>query len=241
MSEEAYRANGRNVSEIELVDTLLASMPKSYDIAVSGLNLLIEERKTLAYVKTILLAEESRRKDDVFENEQENALVTLDNVNNQCVYRKKLQGKTAKKSFDKKNLKCFKCGSLGHFKRDCTEAKQKEYVATVIEHEAEHAFMLDSGATAHITPDKSILQDYKHKPGFAEIQLGDLSSLKAQGAGTVVLRGDFGKLTLHDVIYVPSIKFNLISVKRLAADDNYDIEFRKDKWKVSGKDIELVV
>ena len=76
-------------------------------------------------------------------------------------------------------------------------------------------WLVDSGATAHMTYDKSILHDVK--PSSSQISIGDASSIEASCVGDVFLNTSSNDepAVLQDVLHVPRISANLLSVYRI--------------------------
>ncbi|OIT08554.1 hypothetical protein A4A49_62878, partial [Nicotiana attenuata] len=72
-----------------------------------------------------------------------------------------------------------------------------------------HSWILDSGASKHMTFDKSILFDIMPLSQPLTVNLPNSYKIKVTHAGKVVL---FLDMTLNRVLYVPSFKFNLLSV-----------------------------
>ncbi|UYV80793.1 K02A2.6-like [Cordylochernes scorpioides] len=79
-------------------------------------------------------------------------------------------------------------------------------------------WILDSGATSHMSTDINLmddLQDYSRK-----ITLPDDRFIKSNGIGTVeIYKDDNHLLTLKEVLYVPELNNNLISVSKIAEDE----------------------
>ena len=80
-------------------------------------------------------------------------------------------------------------------------------------------WIIDSGATCHMCNDKSQFVDFVRLEGPQDVTLGDGHHLKAIGRGTVTLevelsQGKIKKCKLNDVLYVPNLTYNLISVAR---------------------------
>ena len=78
-------------------------------------------------------------------------------------------------------------------------------------------WIVDSGATCHMCNDKSLIADIKDIEGTQDITLGDGYALNATAKGTVELKkylanGKSQKCRLHDVLYVPELSYNLLSV-----------------------------
>jgi hypothetical protein len=84
------------------------------------------------------------------------------------------------------------------------------------------AFILDSGASEHMIFRKEMLHDYRDwAPGDpCTVKIGNRMRLPVEGVGTLVLQPSGynreATVELQDVLYVPQLHFNLISMAKLA-------------------------
>ena len=77
--------------------------------------------------------------------------------------------------------------------------------------------MVDSGAIRHICGNRSAFTSYTTvKEGDEQVFMGDSRSTLVIGKGKVLLKLTFGKVfALNDVLHVPDIFWNLVSVSML--------------------------
>ena len=79
-------------------------------------------------------------------------------------------------------------------------------------------WIIDSGATCHICHDHNSFVELNTLEKPLDVTLGDGHTLKAVGHGTVILILKSGCLTrkckLNDVLYVPELTYNLLSVSK---------------------------
>ena len=78
-------------------------------------------------------------------------------------------------------------------------------------------WILDSGATCHMCNKQSMFNDLQVLSPPLSVTLGDGRDLKATGRGNVVLtmnlpQGNTKTCTLHDVLLVPDLAYNLLSI-----------------------------
>ena len=78
-------------------------------------------------------------------------------------------------------------------------------------------WIVDSGATYHMCNDKKLLVNFNGLAEPRDITLGDKHTVKAVGRGVVLLRistdnVEINKCKLQDVLYVPKLLFNLLTV-----------------------------
>eukprot|EP00253_Pinus_taeda_P018459 PITA_18459 len=152
--------------------------------------------------------------------------------------------------------KCYYCGKTGHIQRDCYYKKQADEARRrqvnpkhrgyfVEEEDFSHEFRLftvdcalsasneddiwyvDSGASSHMTGNKEIFDSLEEIINGSKIYLGDDNGYQIKGHGAISVKLPNGKIShLSNVLYVPGIKKNLISVSMMA-DQDMHVEFFK--------------
>ena len=86
--------------------------------------------------------------------------------------------------------------------------------------ELAHPWIVDSGATSHISNSRELYEVFQPLEKTQQIILGDGRRLEAVGIGVVALRlklsGAKSKVgRLKDVLYVPDLAYNLLSVPKV--------------------------
>jgi len=86
--------------------------------------------------------------------------------------------------------------------------------------EGQDSWIVDSGATCHMCSDKRLFVELCSLEEPEEVTLGDGYAVEATGKGVVKLElvakdGKTKKCKLHDVLYVPKLSYNLLSVSRV--------------------------
>ena len=90
-------------------------------------------------------------------------------------------------------------------------------------------WFLDSGASFHMTGDKYLFVDLDEKDLGVNIEMGDDGRYSATNIGTISFERESGKpFILKEVMHVPGLKKNLISVAMLE-DKGYDVVFSEGK------------
>ncbi|XP_075499485.1 uncharacterized protein LOC142537893 [Primulina tabacum] len=88
------------------------------------------------------------------------------------------------------------------------------------------SWIFDSGASRHICSNLSIFQT--HRPVYNSIvTLSNHDCIRVKYCGDIRINN---VLTLKDVLYVPELKFNLLSVSSLLDDNKYVIQFCHDSF-----------
>jgi histone deacetylase 1/2 len=126
---------------------------------------------------------------------------------------------------------CQLCGIWGHKAMDCRNRYNPEYrcanphagySASTNSHE-NPPWYLDTGATDHLTSDLERLHVHERYGGKDQVQVANGSGLSISHIGNSCLTGS--SLHLKDVLHVPHIRKNLLSVYRLVSDNDVFVEF----------------
>ena len=214
---EQLAAIGAPIDEEDQVVTLLGSLPKSYSTFVTALQ--ARETVSLTYLQQALTQEEQKLQGR--DPQRDAALV----------------GETRRRRKQHQKPVCFGCQQPGHFRRDCPKARRAPPA-----HKAETAnedkkgqetsgafaasmdssltttWLVDSGASSHMTWDKRLLTNYQEFVTPEKVGLGDGRTVDALGVGDIHLRMEFKvsqprKSVMHRVMYVPKLARNLFSVR----------------------------
>ena len=243
-------AVGDELKEKDRVMVLLSSLPPRFDVLVTALQ-SSSEMPSMERVMETLKAEDARQCD----REVGETLFMSKNKPFQI-------SNDGKVNFDKRKLICYYCKSPGHIKRECRrwKASQKSFVVDEAEDESAgfivsqinlgttdpgkcSEFILDSGATSHITNSEKLLRNITTVSSPIKVALGNNKIVHAVAKGDILLDvrlpGGIGNLMLFDVLYVPDIAFNLISISKACA-NNYSVVFTEGSGIISNDRNELV-
>jgi len=146
----------------------------------------------------------------------------------------------------RKKDNCFVCGKPGHHAPQCRHRAKNDYppkanlaeredtIVTVISQvnlvRNVSKWVVDSEATRHICANRNVFTSYTSVgDGEEQVYLGDSKTTPVLGKGNVLLKLTSGKtLALSDVLHVPSIRVNLISVALLSK-VRVKVSFESDK------------
>ncbi|XP_053691472.1 uncharacterized protein LOC128739988 [Sabethes cyaneus] len=201
---------------------VLRSLPPSYDGVVFALDNRSDDDISLDVIKSKLMEEYNRR----LEREGSSAKVEAMRVSD---------GKSMRET----RVYHF-CKMQGHLKRNCRKfiASQKadgfkqenakaktarsndEAIAFIVGEKVAAVWVIDSGASVHMTGDKSFFSKLDEFPGgWITLVNGEKTQIFGEGCG--VLHGvneneESVKIGMNEVKFVPGLATNLISVGRLA-------------------------
>eukprot|EP00253_Pinus_taeda_P025351 PITA_25351 len=151
------------------------------------------------------------------------------------------------KKIDKSKVRCFNCHEVDHYATNCPLKKSKKGSSKGSEGEALASqfeldftltacmvssmvgcvWYLDSGASFHMTGDKTLISILEEKDLKMCIDMGDDGKYCVSSEGAVVFQREHeAPLTLINVKYVPGLKKNLVSVTMLE-NKGYDVVFSK--------------
>ena len=93
-------------------------------------------------------------------------------------------------------------------------------------------YILDSGATTHAVSNNFLLHHYHSEPNATVLLAGKGTSLKALGQGNPKGRYEGRDIVLKDVLHVPKLHKNIISISKLCA-DGYEVVFANNYCYIS--------
>ncbi|KAA0048396.1 ty1-copia retrotransposon protein [Cucumis melo var. makuwa] len=143
----------------------------------------------------------------------------------------KRQFKAPRRQIKKKKLVCYVCGKEGHKSYQCNQRKGRpnqkptpqanlaeqdnEIIAAIVEAnliENKTNWILDTGASRHFCTNLELLHDYEDTTDEEYVFMGNSATARVIGKGKVILKLTSGKtLSLSNVLYVPSLRRNLVS------------------------------
>ncbi|CDP06210.1 unnamed protein product [Coffea canephora] len=102
-------------------------------------------------------------------------------------------------------------------------------------------WLLDSGATYHVSTDLRNLALHSPYHGTDEIMIGDGSGLPISHTGSISFNTPFFSFTLSNVLCVPTTKRNLIFISQFCKSNNTSIEFLPSSFCVKDLHTEALI
>ena len=225
---------------------MLSSFPESYNSIVIALEVRSDDDLTIELVKGKLIHEYLRRQSA--ENSSDTALKTF--------HKQSHSNQSFNKNRAKTDKKCFNCGKLGHFKDQCWLKKKdpdklvKKVTAADDDDEGSSSgsaicfqlskpdkdeWVIDSAATSHICGNKKFFESLNEFK-VEDIYLADGSVLKSKGIGYGSLKTSRNYISLKNVLYVPEIQGNLISVRKIV-ENGLNLCFKDNNCEIKNKDV----
>ena len=202
--------------------------------------LRVKQRSSNKAVEQALQAKTQNKKGkDKWKKKKEDSENSTKNSKNQNVDSTKdanQNKKSSKKKIDKKEIQCYNCQKFGHYARECRSKKvpredkdEAQYAnggdsdfddsllmaITNSEADKSNLWYLDTGCSNHMTGNKKwfLKLDYSVK---RNIKFADNIQVTSADVGTVLVkRKDGQESTINEVLYVPSMASNLISLGQL--------------------------
>jgi len=149
---------------------------------------------------------------------------------------------------------CRSYNQKDYVEKVCKRKQQEVQIAhETVDEKEEHLFvvtcfasditsetwLVDNGCTHHMTHDKDIFVKLD-KTHFLKVRIGNGDYIEIKGIGDIVIGSGSGKRIISDVLYVPEIYQNLLSVGQLLEKD-YTVVFKDKTCEIFDKDITLML
>jgi hypothetical protein len=230
--------------------TIIQGVKKEYEFFIQCLTVNQKmEDLDLETITDALVQEENRRNESLNLQEDKEEQIFYNKEEKLKCYSCNKMGHVAKNCRTNKNRdkKCTKCNKLGHIASDCRSKilKSDDRVNTITEKESskqiifhlseksndlKEVWLLDSGTSSHVCCLKEFYKDFE--PYNSKIKVGDGREVRVTGKGSVEIKvktnNQIKNLRLEDVLYVPELKVNLISIGKISK-RGYVIIFKENK------------
>lgn len=133
----------------------------------------------------------------------------------------------------KRVIRCYTCKKVGHYKNQCTSNEQiNGFSAVFLTNGFEKTdWYVDSGASTHMVSDKNLLYNISYQPITKEIVVANQNSVQVECSGdldlTTSVQGSEHRINVKNVLCVPNLTTNLLSVSRIVENGNR-VSFNKN-------------
>lgn len=250
---QALAGVGEPVKDVDKMAKLLGGLPYKYNAFVTAWDSYDESKQTFDNLTARLLKEEQRLTQT---EDMATAFAAVNIKGKQSKSASATSKKSDKKneSHNKRHIECFYCKKKGHYKSECRArlAKQKQasdernVVAMCVEMKnlsqtnSEDEWLADSGASKHMSHRREWFTVLDKSAGDSFVQIGDNSRLRVEGRGSIcvqaLVNGKWEPRTLVDVLFVPELKKNLMSIGALTS-KNFKAVFDSDKLEIHASQV----
>ncbi|KAF7142376.1 hypothetical protein RHSIM_Rhsim05G0026100 [Rhododendron simsii] len=145
---------------------------------------------------------------------------------------------------------CQICNKTRHTAVDCWQRFNQTYqpndaaqalAAMTISDGQDNAWFPDTGATQHMTSDYGKLQNCTPYFGSDKIMVGNGDTLHITHVGNASLNMGNKEIKLNNVLVVPEIKKNLLSVSQMTTQLPYDFEFSANDFVIKHRETKRVI
>ncbi|KAG8496293.1 hypothetical protein CXB51_009141 [Gossypium anomalum] len=162
-----------------------------------------------------------------------------------CTHRKRTTH-SERNYWRRQDVQCWKCKQYGHVEKICRskgkapvhqqdqahpaedQQAQEEHVfsasSLVTTSKGKYSWLVDSGCSHHMAADVNLFKELD-RSFSSRIRIGNGSLIKAKGRGDVLISSSTGNKLITDMLYVPDIDQNLLSVGQLV-EKGYSLFFR---------------
>ena len=242
------------------VVTLLASLPEAYNMLVTALEESIEVPQMEVVIERLLYEEKRLGEREKSPIPSSRVMVASDHKGNKKFIKCHHCGKLGHirrfcKDLNKDKSK-KESGNQGNKNKGNEVEKgppgsRKESLGLVVQSLAASAcginsktWIVYSGATCTMCNNKALLEDFVEFDETVDVMLGDRKVLHATGSGTVsvhtvLANGKLQECILHNVLLVPNLSYNLISVSKVT-EAGKSISFEETQCNISCADGEVI-
>lgn len=241
------REAGAHMSENDIVCHLLLTLPPSYDVISTALDTLDDSKLTVNFVKSKLLDHELKNcqtsdlNDTAFSGTKYKVSVTCNYCGRKghywrdCEKRKKNFKKNSKfenSRVEKVNI-CDGESDTSEVEEENEEEDEFVFLSSSDEPTSTVTWFLDSGATEHMTNDRSIFKTFNKLEKPVKIAIAEKGqTLIARFSGDVAAFTSTGqRVIFQKILYVPELRQNLFSVRKIE-EKGYKIIFFNGKAKI---------
>lgn len=182
--------------------------------------------------------------------------LTTDNVISKLLYFRDDKSGEAFAARKDKAYKCYNCGGIGHVKKYCKKPvkteNDRETRGNAYEGKANNAFsallasevkdvnrwFIDSGASNHMTPHSNILSNMR-RSDVGNIIAADKTNMQCHEKGDTTLNINDLSIVVKNVLHVPELGFNLLSIYKMVQSGNV-ITFDRNGCEIRNQENDMI-
>lgn len=220
---------GKDLGEDTMVAFILRGLPRSFNALTTALEARSDDELTLGLVREKLLDEVSKQNRDDAGPAGDMAYGVAGRRVTQLI--------------------CHFCKKPGHKQRDCRryldqqdqdnedDNQQARYAFAVTSKEAKlkKEWIVDSGASAHMTSNRSFFEKLRPVSGDVVLADGRILPIEGVGSGNIVCndgKGNSNRIRLYGVLFVPRLAGSMLSVMTMTS-RKAKVEFEGIHCKIS--------
>lgn len=243
---EELNTIGAPLDESVKMGIMFASANRKFENVITAMEAWGADRLTVQEIENKLIEEDEKMNGSGSDDDDGKALKSV-------IVRPKQQPRSAHQGSSSEtvfNWKCHFCRNPGHKRKDCPDLRRLLNTNSVKGGNKESAkkaskwyqtsfnkisgksvgWCVDSGASCHMCACEEMFTTID-RSFSSEVAIANGESIRAEGIGTIILNVRDGRslveVTLEDVLWIPKLDGNLISVKKLA-EKGFIVEFSHD-------------
>ncbi|KAE8729685.1 hypothetical protein F3Y22_tig00003435pilonHSYRG00123 [Hibiscus syriacus] len=212
------RLLGSSLADSRIVEKILVTLPEKFESTVTTLDNIKDLSKIPLEELLSALQEQEQRHAMRQEGTIEGAL-TAKHHNNGKNRKQKFKQPHAEGDNSKTESKTTAGNRKPGKKEEAKVADQEEedqmfVAASFVGSESNESWLIDSGCTNHMTHDKELFR-YLKPTNITKVRIGNGDYISVKGNGTIAIASYAGTKLIQDVLFVPEIDQNLLSVGQL--------------------------
>ena len=221
--ENAYKKlkeAGEDVTESHRIYKLIQNLPIEYDYLAREFDKMPDDNFKFDNIKSEIIKEFNRKE---LRDRQLNESFTANQPSTS-----KIDSERSQRTVPKMGIRCRKCDRTGHLAHECQTYSRggKSYIAELLNDKcyaseilpASWEWTLDSASTSHIAQNREFFASLKPPPPNMVVRMGTTPHV-VRGIGNISFhvrdKGKIKQVNLMNVLYVPSIHRNLISMSKM--------------------------